>query len=475
MARRPARAPLDVFLNARPVGRLRRLGSGAVDFRYDPGWLGWEHALPISNSLPLREDRYLGDPVIAVFDNLLPDPEPMRRPDRGTDRRRRPRCVQPARQARRRLRGRADRRTGRRRRPRCVQPARQARKGLRGGAPDPARRPRPPPRGNGRRKAPGGRQARSRRNSGTSPIAPLGLDEDAAFRISIAGAQEKTALLYWNDKWHIPRGATATTHIMKPQIGMLPNGIDLSRSVENEHLCLRPRRRARPPQRGDRDRGFRRRARPGRRTVRPPLDRRRASSASAAGRLLPGAVGAAVPEIRRRRRSRHDRYSRSAAGKRCAGNRPAHVRQGPDRLLAARRDGRPRQEFQHLPEARRTFPDEPLYDVMSCAARLVKYDADRRVPSMTGIKLAICRAGDSRRYGSGTILPRHVRVRPPQIVFWHARRDGSATPRISASSCRKGAEPAFRMTAALRSSSPAHFPAVDRRFRCGKAAFEGWP
>ena len=70
-------------------------------------------------------------------------------------------------------------------------------------------------------------------------IAPLGLDDDAEFRISIAGAQEKTAFLYWRDKWHIPHGTTATTHIMNPQIGMLPNGIDLNRSVENEHLCLK--------------------------------------------------------------------------------------------------------------------------------------------------------------------------------------------------------------------------------------------
>ena len=82
MVRRRARTPLSVFLNARLVGRLRRLGSGAIDFQYDPSWLDWEHTLPISNSLPLREDRYLGDPVIAVFDNLLPDPEPtsLRRP-----------------------------------------------------------------------------------------------------------------------------------------------------------------------------------------------------------------------------------------------------------------------------------------------------------------------------------------------------------------------------------------------------------
>jgi serine/threonine-protein kinase HipA len=36
----------------------------------------------------------------------------------------------------------------------------------------------------------------------------------------------------------VPHGTTATTHILKPQIGRLPNGIDLSNSVENEHLCL---------------------------------------------------------------------------------------------------------------------------------------------------------------------------------------------------------------------------------------------
>ena len=209
MARRPARAPLGVFLNARPVGRLRRLGSGAVEFRYDPGWLGWEHALPISNSLPLREDRYLGDPVIAVFDNLLPDPEPMRRRiaerigAEGHD----------AYSLLARLGG------------DCVGALQILPEGR-----DPG------PAGTVDGKAvDDSRIAEKLRNLA---IAPLGLGDDAEFRISIAGAQEKTAFLYWNGKWHIPRGTAATTHIMKPQIGMLPNGTDLSRSVENEHLCL---------------------------------------------------------------------------------------------------------------------------------------------------------------------------------------------------------------------------------------------
>lgn len=68
---------------------------------------------------------------------------------------------------------------------------------------------------------------------------PLGVDEDEEFRISIAGAQEKTALLCWKGKWHLPHGTTATTHIMKPQMGELPNGIDMRQSVENEYLCLK--------------------------------------------------------------------------------------------------------------------------------------------------------------------------------------------------------------------------------------------
>ena len=65
----------------------------------------------------------------------------------------------------------------------------------------------------------------------------MGEDED--FRISIAGAQEKTALLRKDEDWFKPPGTTATTHILKPQIGQLPNGIDLSNSVENEYLCLK--------------------------------------------------------------------------------------------------------------------------------------------------------------------------------------------------------------------------------------------
>ncbi|MBK5200441.1 MAG: HipA domain-containing protein [Spirochaetaceae bacterium] len=56
-------------------------------------------------------------------------------------------------------------------------------------------------------------------------------------RISLTGAQEKTALLFNNNSWMIPKRATATTHIFKTAIGKIPNYIDLSNSVENEWYC----------------------------------------------------------------------------------------------------------------------------------------------------------------------------------------------------------------------------------------------
>jgi hypothetical protein len=42
--RRKTRIPLDVFLNGRLVGELRREASGAIDFQYAPAWLEWDPA-----------------------------------------------------------------------------------------------------------------------------------------------------------------------------------------------------------------------------------------------------------------------------------------------------------------------------------------------------------------------------------------------------------------------------------------------
>lgn len=68
--------------------------------------------------------------------------------------------------------------------------------------------------------------------------APQNPDDD--FRISLAGAQEKDAFLWWDGKWLKPRGATPTTHIFKLPIGMVGGRkADFSTSVDNEWLCLR--------------------------------------------------------------------------------------------------------------------------------------------------------------------------------------------------------------------------------------------
>ncbi|MCG8360659.1 MAG: type II toxin-antitoxin system HipA family toxin [Kiloniellales bacterium] len=210
MARKRTRIPLNVFLNARLVGRLRRESSGAIDFQYDPTWLAWEHALPVSFSLPLREDRFIGGPVIAVFENLLPDNDAIRR----------------------RLAERA-RAEGHDAFSLLAAVGRDCAGALQflpeGEDPGPAG-------GISGRRTDSGEIARILSDLRRTP---LGVGTNEAFRISIAGAQEKTALLRWKNKWHIPHGATATTHILKPQIGRLENGIDLSQSVENEHLCMK--------------------------------------------------------------------------------------------------------------------------------------------------------------------------------------------------------------------------------------------
>ncbi len=50
---------------------------------------------------------------------------------------------------------------------------------------------------------------------------PLGIDLEADFRICLAGAQEKTALLYHDGRWCRPSGAMPTSHLFKLPIGEL--------------------------------------------------------------------------------------------------------------------------------------------------------------------------------------------------------------------------------------------------------------
>lgn len=63
-------------------------------------------------------------------------------------------------------------------------------------------------------------------------------EEADDFRVSIAGAQEKTALLWHDNQWCLPLEQTPTTHIMKLPLGLVGNmNADMSSSVENEWLC----------------------------------------------------------------------------------------------------------------------------------------------------------------------------------------------------------------------------------------------
>src|SRR5690606_6062685 len=74
---------------------------------------------------------------------------------------------------------------------------------------------------------------------GTVAPPPFGGNaSDDDFRISIAGAQEKTALTNIDGQWCRPHGSTPTTHILKLPMGLVGNmRLDLRHSIENEWLC----------------------------------------------------------------------------------------------------------------------------------------------------------------------------------------------------------------------------------------------
>lgn len=72
----------------------------------------------------------------------------------------------------------------------------------------------------------------------TAEVGLGGHEDDDDFRFSIAGAQEKTALLRVGGQWCRPKSATPTTHILKLPLGLVGGRrLDLSHSVENEWLC----------------------------------------------------------------------------------------------------------------------------------------------------------------------------------------------------------------------------------------------
>lgn len=203
-------------MNGEPVGTWAVTRAGVSVLRYAETWLASPRARPLSLSLPFvpGNQPHRGDRVAAWFDNLLPDSPVIRE------------------RVRRRFRTRSATAfdllaaIGRD----CVGAVQLVPAGA-----DP---------GDVRRldAEPLDEAQVARLLRGVTATPPLGLTsgDDDEFRISIAGAQEKTALLRLGGRWYRPRGATPTTHLLKLPLGLVGNlRADLRDSVENEWLCLR--------------------------------------------------------------------------------------------------------------------------------------------------------------------------------------------------------------------------------------------
>jgi serine/threonine-protein kinase HipA len=208
---RTARA-LAVWANGIRVGLWRLPSRGAIEFVYDDSWRAADEARPLSLSLPLTLDAHVhkGAAVEAYFDNLLPDSEPIRR--RLQDR------------FRTASRGAFDllAAIGRD----CVGAVQLL---------PPDETPADIRKIDAHPLTPAAIAAEL---AGVTSPSPAGELED--FRISIAGAQEKTAFLRHQGKWCRPIGSTPTTHIFKLPLGLVGNRqADMRTSVENEWLCAR--------------------------------------------------------------------------------------------------------------------------------------------------------------------------------------------------------------------------------------------
>ncbi|EOZ5204695.1 type II toxin-antitoxin system HipA family toxin [Escherichia coli] len=204
---------LVTWMNNQRVGELTKLANGAHTFKYAPEWLASRYARPLSLSLPLQRGNITSDAVFNFFDNLLPDSPIVR--DRIVKR--------------------------------YHAKSRQPFDLL----------------SEIGRDSVGAVTLIPEDETVTHPIMawekltearleevltaykadiPLGMiREENDFRISVAGAQEKTALLRIGNDWCIPKGITPTTHIIKLPIGEIrqPNAtLDLSQSVDNEYYCL---------------------------------------------------------------------------------------------------------------------------------------------------------------------------------------------------------------------------------------------
>ena len=213
MATRKARKStelLNIYLNGTHIGKLERETTGAISFSYASSWIESEHAFPISRQLPLQENSFSGKIIRDYFDNLLPDDRRIREKLAAQSQ---AKGIQPFDLLSALGKD-------------CVGALQFYPEGMEPGEIAPAKG----------KVISDSKIAETLRNL---QIKPLGIDRDSDFRISLAGVQNKTALLWNKNKWMIPLGPTPTTHILKPAIGKHQGGPDFSLSVENEWLCLK--------------------------------------------------------------------------------------------------------------------------------------------------------------------------------------------------------------------------------------------
>jgi serine/threonine-protein kinase HipA len=212
MGRRAKNRRLNIWMNGIPVGYWET-GRQGDRLAYFDDWLSEEQTRPLSLSLPLLPGNapHRGDVVSHYFDNLLPDNDAIRR-----------------RLAQRYQTGGTDafkllKKLGRD----CV--------GAIQLLPD-DESPTDIYEINGEELTVAAIALRLR-NISSSQI--LGQQDDRDdLRLSIAGAQEKTALLKRDGKWLLPHGSTPTTHIFKLPMGLVGNmQADMRSSIENEWLC----------------------------------------------------------------------------------------------------------------------------------------------------------------------------------------------------------------------------------------------
>ena len=210
MGRPRLTAHLGVFMNGEEVGRLTSSSTDQLQFVYTNSWLQSELSRPISLSLPLTSLVYRGSVVENYFENLLPDSQSIKNRIQARFKAKSNHSFDLLWHVGRDCVG-AIQLLPESQHPESIQTVR----------------------------------ADLLTNSQIADMihnyksAPLGMNyEDDDFRISIAGAQEKTALLKQGDHWYKPLGSTPTTHIFKLPIGQIQNGrIDMTDSVENEWLC----------------------------------------------------------------------------------------------------------------------------------------------------------------------------------------------------------------------------------------------